>query len=212
MAAVVDDSTVMYNTYTGSGFNRDTSNAKNLGKAVDSGRLAANPPSGTKAGGEQGVQKQAALAAVVSDKKPGADSSIASNNKPPTANRRPPTIKSGIKKLREVSLKISRKIVYQDIGKDGLADTITLFVFFETTPDSLTKKAPATAVALTKPAKAVDTSNQGKAQSHNKPAAKSGETTCTQIATDDDVAFLRSAILKANSEHEKIGVASERLR
>ena len=230
MAAVVDDSTVMYNTYTGSGFNRDTSNAKSLGKAVDSGQLAvnkkpptanqqlatvvvpqpaANSPSGTKAGGEQGVQKQAALAAVVADKKPGADSSIASNNKPPTVNRQPSTIKSGIKKLREVSLKISRKIVYQDIGKDGLADTITLFVFFETKSDSLTKKAPAPAVAVTKPAKAVDTSNQVKAQSRNKPAAKSGETTCTQIATDDDVAFLRSAILKANTEEEKIGVASE---
>ncbi len=246
MAAVVADSSVMYNTYTGNGFRQDTSNARGPGKAVDSGHLAvkslsttktitplavgdqnkkppaanqqpptvvpqpvANQPSGAKAVAvEQGVQKQTLLPATVAGKKPGVDSLAISNKQPPTASRQPPTVSPRIKKLREVSLKISRKIVYQDMGKDGLIDTITLFVFFETTNDSLKRKGNAPAVAVIKPAKTIDTSVLNKTQARNKQVTKPGETTCIQNATDEDVAFLRSAILKANSEDEKIGVSS----
>ena len=45
MAAVVDDSTVMYNTYTGNGFKQDSSIGKSPGKAVDpasAGQLTVN--------------------------------------------------------------------------------------------------------------------------------------------------------------------------
>jgi hypothetical protein len=218
MAAVVADSSVMYNTYTGSGFNRDTSNVKSPGKGVDSTRLTANSkapvvvqPSPAKPGSkDQNSQKQSILPATAIVKKPGADTLVANNSKPPTVNRQPSTISPGIKKLREVTLKISRKIVYQDIGKDGVIDTITLFVFFETKPDSLAGKPEiATVAASAKPVKTIDTGNLNKSQPRNKPATKPAETNCTQIATDDDVAFLRSAILKVNTEDEKISIASE---
>jgi Domain of unknown function (DUF4476) len=156
-----------------------------------------------------------------------------------------------ITKLREVSLKISRKIVFLDIGKDGRADTITLFVYFESAdsvikrrpvgepvvlkkplpPDStgvrkiqLTNKGSDTA-ALSKTARnrSADTSgvtktplknNNGDTSALNKTLvkknlAKSADVTvCSQAATESDTEALRSAILKANSEQEKIAVAA----
>jgi Domain of unknown function (DUF4476) len=199
MAAVVDDSTVMYNTYTGNGFKQDSSNAKRHGIAVDSTQLtvnsklsAVNPPSPVK---------------TISDSK--SSSPPTANREPSTVNRQPSSIPIGIKKLREVTLKISRKIVYQEIGKDGQIDTITLFVFFEKN-DSLAKKPGAgPALASIKPVKSTDTSGINKAQVKNKKAIISGEQACIQIATEEDLTFLRDAILKANAIEAKIGIASE---
>jgi hypothetical protein len=93
-----------------------------------------------------------------------------------------------VKKLREVSLKISRKMVFLDIGKDGRADTITLFVYFETT-DLAVKKTPG-----------------GEPMAVKKQSTDA--VTCGQAATEADTEALRSAILKANSEQEKIAVAA----
>ncbi len=238
MAAVVDDSTVMYNTYTGNGFKQDSSIARSIGKIVDSTQLAVNskppdinPPSPAKAisdnkgvpppiattilsgpkevRGSQSGQKETILPAAAIDKKAGIDSMVASNNKQTSVNRQPLTVSPGIKKLREVSLKISRKIVYQDIGKDGQIDTITLFVFFETN-DSLAKKSNAgPAVAGVKEVKLSDSSAGNKAQLKNKTVSKTGDQLCTQMATEEDVAFLRDAILKANILNDKIAIASE---
>ena len=115
-----------------------------------------------------------------------------------------------IKKLREVSLKVSRKMVFLDIGKDGRADTITLFVYFEST-DSIIKKRPEKEpVALKKalPPDSTDTSESNKAPV-KKNASKAGDAiVCSQAATESDTEALRSAILKANSEQEKIAVAA----
>jgi hypothetical protein len=118
---------------------------------------------------------------------------------PSTVNHRPSTIK----KLREVSLKVSRKIVYLDKGGDGTADTITLFVYFETGDYAGGKSAPAQVPAVKKTGVA-DTTVANKALT----AAKNGETGCSQVATDADLEFLRSAILKGNTEQEKISVAT----
>jgi hypothetical protein len=104
---------------------------------------------------------------------------------PSTANRQPPAnLSPGVKKLREVSLKISRKMVFLDVANDGVADTITLFVYFETN-DTGSRKEPVGA-----------------------PAQAARKTACTQQASEADAEFLRSAILKANSEDEKIAVAT----
>ncbi len=237
MASVVDDSTVMYNTYTGNGFKEDSSVTRSPAKAVDpasAGQLTVNrkPPSTAKAidqnknvpppitstisspkevSSGQNIQKQTVLPLAGPVKKPGVDSLVASNSKPPTVPHmrdQLPTAPS-VKKLREVSLKISRKIVYQDIGKDGQIDTITLFVFFETS-DSLAKKAAAgLAVAVVKQVKSSDSSAGNKAPLKNKTVSKSGEQVCTQMATEEDVAFLRDAILKANILNDKISIASQ---
>ncbi|HEV3224363.1 MAG TPA: DUF4476 domain-containing protein [Puia sp.] len=172
MAAVVDDSSVMYNTYTGNGFKQDSSVVKTRGTAVDSGKLTAS-------------------------------------RQPSSVIRQHPSINPGIKKLREVTLKISRKIVYEDIGKDGQKDTITLFVFFETSDTLLKKPGAGPALATAKPVKSTDSSVLNKVQAMNNTAIKSGEPGCTQMATEGDLAFLRNAILKANTEMDKISIASE---
>jgi hypothetical protein len=156
-----------------------------------------------------------------------------------------------VKKLREVSLKISRKMVFLDIGKDRRADTITLFVYFESA-DAVNKKRPGgEPVALKKPlppdstgAKNIPLTNKGpdtaelskKAGNRNtdtsgaartalknkdadtfglnktlvkKNSVKSADAAvCSQAATESDTEALRSAILKANSEQEKIAVAA----
>ena len=241
MAAVVDDSTVMYNTYTGNGFKQDSSISKSPGEAVDpagAGQLTVNskqppanplpsvniisdskvvsPPVVNTASTtkevkvEQSDQKLTAIPLAGTAKKSGVDSLVAINNKPSTVNRRPPTNTTpSVKKLREVSLKISRKIVYQDIGKDGQIDTITLFVFFETN-DSLAKKpSVGPAVAGVRQVKLSDSSSGNKAQSKNKTVIKTEDQACTQMATEEDVAFLRDAILKANILNDKIAIASE---
>jgi hypothetical protein len=105
----------------------------------------------------------------------------------------------GVKKLREVSLKISRKIVFLDIGKDGMIDTVTLFVYFETSDTTGLK-------GLVR-SKNPDTSRLTNSMARKSPL-KPGEAVCGQVATEADTEFLRSAILKANSEQEKISVAN----
>jgi Domain of unknown function (DUF4476) len=227
MAAVVDDSTVMYNTYTGNGFKQDSSNAKGQRKVVDSTQLTVNSKLPTTNGQQSMTNSQPPTAKIpppvppkeippttinVQNNQQSAVNSQPStvNRQPSTANSKPPTnITPSIKKLREVSLKISRKIVYQDIGKDGQIDTITLFVFFETN-DSLAKKtAVVPAVAVVKQVKSSDSSSGNKASLKNKTVSKSGEQVCTQMATEEDVTFLRDTILKANILNDKIGIASQ---
>ncbi len=146
-------------------------------------------------------------------------------------------ISPGVKKLREVSLKISRKMVFLDIGKDGLADTVTLFVYFETKADNLSIKTsganepvvqkpviPDSATVKKSPLKGrnSDTSNRNGTVSgsrgadttgfskalQKKAVLKPGEGFCSQMATEEDTQLLRSAILKANSEQDKISVAT----
>jgi hypothetical protein len=155
-----------------------------------------------------------------------------------------------VKKLREVSLKISRKMVFLDIGKGGRVDTITLFVYFETTdladkkmpvgePMAIKKQLPpdSTGVKKIQPTNGSDTTGLSKtAKNKNSdtsalikspPRNKNSDTTglskaflkknatkttdvptCSQAATEADTEALRSAILKANSEQEKIAVAA----
>jgi Domain of unknown function (DUF4476) len=121
------------------------------------------------------------------------------------------------KKLREVSLKISRKMVFIDYGPDGHTDTVTLFVYFETKESlkqtALLPPAPKKAVkdsVVQRPvvaaAKMPDTAalNKGKAEAKT---AKPVQTNCPQ-ASDEDMIYLRSAILNAKSDQEKIAVAS----
>jgi hypothetical protein len=122
-----------------------------------------------------------------------------------------------VKKIREVSLKISRKMVFLDIGKNGHADTITLFVYFESA--DLLKKRPAGEPVVLKKQVLPDTTGTKKSQIPNKSPdtiilnktvkiKNSSAPSCDQSATEADTEALRSAILKANSEQEKIAVAA----
>jgi len=181
MASVVNDSSVMYNTYKGNSFNRDSSKTDSI--------LTANrqPPT-----------------ANLNGHRPSKDSLLTANHQPPTAN---PSSTPGVKKLREVSLKISRKIVFLDTGKDGLVDTITLFVYFESADTAIKKTTAEPVLAVKKPTK-TDSTNLSVVAGKNKTNLKPNESACGQLATDQDVAFLRSAILKANTDQDKISVAS----
>jgi hypothetical protein len=138
------------------------------------------------------------------------------------------------KKIREVSLKISRKIVFVDVNSEGKKDTITLFVYFENQevpvrvqgagvmaikntpgPDSVINKKsqvktkPVDSAGLRK----MTTKTKTDSTASNKMTAKSlpgknGQPACPDQASDGDILFLRSAILKANTDQEKIAVAS----
>ena len=208
MAAVVNDTTVMYNTYSGRLFSRDTAlqarslkpKAQNL---MDSSLTRSPLPT---------------LAKVKTDEsklKPDTDK-VNSNivqpstvsHQPSTVNRQPPTLQPSIKKLREVSLKISRKIVFLDIGKDGQKDTITLFVYYETADTAGKKQASALSVPVIKKPLKPDSLTAIAVATKNKPDLKATESGCGELATDTDVGFLRNAILKANTEHDKIALAS----
>jgi hypothetical protein len=141
-----------------------------------------------------------------------------------------------VKKLREVSLKISRKMVFLDIGRNGHTDTVTLFVYFESGKPE-TKKPGAEPLAIKKsippdstevkklqsanPNMGLDTIGLNKTAKIKNPdssalnrttvkksSAKATEASVCQAATDDDTDALRAAILKANSEQEKIAVAA----
>jgi Domain of unknown function (DUF4476) len=228
MAAVVNDSSVMYNTYTGPGFNGDSSTFKSQLSVTKSQSSIINPIVPVSSGSTQNGQTFSATptpAPAKNNKKdslilvkksvPVSDSLlIAKKTTPFTDSARTVSVShslsagtSSVKKLREITLKVSRKMVFQDIEKDGHVDTITLFVYFEN-GDSLAKKQNTTsAVAGTRNVKSADSTN--KSLSLNKTNQKSAETTCSQAATDDDVSFVRSAILKANTEQDKIGVASD---
>jgi hypothetical protein len=226
MAAVVNDSSVMYNIYTGKGVNYDSTSIKTQ-QSVSKNQPAsvspvvsavAQPPKNAPASVNTSlpvVVQKAKKDSVISVKKPVpvndslgiAKKTIVLKDSTHAVNPTQLTATPRVIKLREVTLKISRKMVFEDIGKDGKADTITLFVFFEN-PDSLAKKpnaAPAV-VAITngKPSDTVK-----KSQVVNQTISKSGGTVCVQTATDEDVAFLRSEILKANTEEEKIKAASD---
>jgi hypothetical protein len=214
MAAVVNDTSVMYNTYTGTGFSRDTAAT---GKAIkpDSIALVASRPKKT----------------------PAADSVKLKKPPPEVVVAKAPVIKPQIRKLREVSLKVSRKIVFLDASPEGSRDTITLFVYFETA-DVAGKKKPhedpmVTARRLLKgdtaskkivlkekekevvpEAETVKTNLKDTLRTLAKDTVKTRVTdsvmapvACHQ-ANDPDVEALRSAILVANTLQDKISVAS----
>src|SRR5450631_3045941 len=237
MAAVVDDTAVMYNTYSGNWFTKDSLNrlpttvgpsapalATNAGKNGQSSNKSSDssigktsqpitnqPPPVLVPPGSQNLRPQTA------NRQP-----PTSNGQPPTANIQPPTpnpsapisvkqntrrptVQPGIKKLREVNLKISRKIVFLDAGADGQLDTVTLFVFFEN-GDSAKKQLSGALVVKKKPA-STDSAATANMQSKTN-GADIFVPGCGEQATTADLEWLRSAILKANTEQDKITAAS----
>jgi hypothetical protein len=135
------------------------------------------------------------------------------NGQPPAANAQsaaasgqPPAVASTIKKLREVNLKISRKLVFLDIGQNGIRDTVTVFVYFEN-GDTTGKKALTTAPVKKKSSVTDSVTANSNNQAKNNTAAifVAG---CGEMATEQDLEWLRSAILKANTEQDKISAAS----
>jgi hypothetical protein len=162
------------------------------------------------------AQKQVAKdTALVKTSRPPAVLPPTANGKPPTvppptANRQPSTpVKANIKKWREVTLKVSRKLVFLDLGPGGVTDTITLFIYFET-GDLSPAKQPlvANAAEAKKTSKTDSTEILNQAAARNKLAQRASEAGCGQLASDADMLFLRSAILRANSEQAKVSLAS----
>ena len=237
MAAVVNDTSVMYTTFTWNNLSKDS--LKGLAGKDSAGMLAGNKaalPSGSA-----GVVKSNKKKIIA----PPSDSTVFAKNSEAPA---PDTVKSKeivktvapkseVKKLREVSLKISRKMVFQDIFPDGEKDTVTLFVYFEN-PEPVAKKRyedpMVTARRLLKndtarkkqgrPEKEIHAAaekelvkNAGNDSPKKEPETVKADTVekarrqvagCTQEATEADVTALRSAILVRNTEEEKISVSA----
>ena len=251
MANVVNDTSVMYNTYTEREFNHDSSIAVSKTRLADQNvqmatalNVKESKPKQTPASKDSMTMPAPAVAPgdiqssiVVKGKKTkkghqaaGTVDQTAAVVVPQAVVTQPPGIKdsvsgiqstpsmgkpvavtsfptgyhslSTIKKVREVSLKISRKMVFLDMGRDGQKDTITLFIYFES--EETVKSAVTPAPALKKPVKTDSMAVIVK----DKPFLKQAEQTCTQLATDEDLEAVRSAILKANAEQDKISVAS----
>ncbi len=96
-------------------------------------------------------------------------------------------------------------MVFLDAGPDGQVDTVTIFVFFES-KDSVKKQAAGVMVAKKKQA-TTDTAATTDLQSKTS-GADIFIRGCGEQATTSDLEWLRSAILKANSEQDKIAAAS----
>jgi Domain of unknown function (DUF4476) len=214
MASVVNDSSVMYNTYTGNGFNRDslkTPTDSALAKAANVQR----PTAFAKASAVKDRQLsttfatgQAGKAVVGQPSTVNRQLSTTSVTASAVKDRQPSsTFTPGIKKLRDVSLKVSRKITFLDVGKDGLTDTITLFVYFEGADTALKQQAVEPVLAIKKISKP-DSAGMSATHTKNKPVLKAIVAVCSQSATENDVQSLRDAILKANTDQDKILVAS----
>jgi len=226
MAAVVNDSSVMYNIYAGKGVNYDSTSTKtqqpvsknqpaSVSPAVPVGvqplknaptAVSSHPPAVV-----QNVKKDSVISVKkpvpVSDSLNIAKKTVVLKDSAHVVNRSPTAATPGVIKLREITLKISRKMVFEDIGKDGKADTITLFVYFENSDSTVKKQNVIPAVAAIPNGKPADSIKKSQVLNQSNP--KSGGTVCAQTATDEDVGFLRSEILKANTEEEKIKAASE---
>ncbi len=227
MAAVVNDTSVMYTTFTWNNLSKDT--------VPEDSRISR---------GQVQRHRQCRLEKPVRRLSTASIRRMVKNDKTPV----PDTLKSKgivktvapkseVKKLREVSLKISRKLVFQDISPEGEKDTVTLFVYFEN-PEPVAKKRyedpMVTARRLLKndtalkkqdrpekeihvPAEKELVKNAGSGSLKKEPEtvkADIAETAlkpvagCTQQATEADVTALRSAILVRNTEEEKISVSS----
>ena len=230
MAAVVDDTAVMYNTYTGNWFTQDSLNliSKTARASVpvpnanpgQPGQQAVKSADSSKAKISQPIANQTSTVLVppvgqvskqttVSNKSSSKsqDSALVKTGKPlattppataPIAkNIRTVGVLSAVKKIRDVNLKISRKMVFLDAGTGGKVDTVTLFVFFENKDSA--KKQPAGLAAAKKKPGATDSTGTPDLQSKTS-GAEIFIRGCGEQATTADVEWLRSAILKANSE------------
>jgi len=112
----------------------------------------------------------------------------------------------GVRKLREVNLKISRKMVFVDMSKDGVGDTITLFVYFEKSDTGMKNQAilvPPSNKKMT----GTDTVAESRIQGKNE-GVKTTIPGCGELASQADLDGLRLEILKANSEEDKIAAAT----
>jgi hypothetical protein len=213
MAAVVNDTSVMYNTFSWNSVPNDSVGRK-PGRDSLSG-LPGRLPDGA------GMAKNRKEKPADTARQKSAGSVI-------------PAI-SKVRKLREVSLKISRKMVFQDISPGGEKDTITLFVYFEkpgpaatnrhedpmVTARRLLRKGAAAkkgeeqsplAAAEKEPVKSPGGDSAGKKTqipgTDTASVAGRGKSGCLLEATDTDAEALRSAILVRNTEDEKISVAA----
>lgn len=232
MAAVVDDTAVMYNTYTGNWLTKDSLNPS----TVAAGSTPALSPSSDQKGQPVNKSPDSLIAKTGKPNNspplpvpipPGGQilkqtTAPVLRDQPPTANGQPPatnlsspalaaqktrkaSVQPGIKKLRDVKLKISRKMVFLDAGADGRADTITLFVFFENGDSS--KKRPSNPPVVKRKTGITDSSVTEAVQPKN-AGADVFIPGCGEQATAADLEWLRSAILKANTEQDKISAAS----
>ncbi|MFI5195132.1 MAG: DUF4476 domain-containing protein [Chitinophagales bacterium] len=220
MAAVVNDTSVMYNTYAGTGFSRDTRDTKDTATTAK-------------------TIKPDSIAIVTSPRKKTPVDSVKLEKPPPEVLvAKSLVIKPEIRKLREVSLKVSRKMVFLDASPEGSRDTITLFVYFETADVAGKKKPHEDPMVTARRLLKGDTASKkivlkGK-EKETVPVTETVKTTlkdtirtlakdtvktrvsdsamapvaCHQEASDPDVEALRSAILVANTLQDKISVAS----
>jgi len=241
MAAVVNDSSVMYNTFTWN--NLPESSLKGLAGADSTGAPAGNKIL------TAGFHRDSAGVAKKNKKNRAAQPSDSAGIAKSIKTSLPDSVKSKevvktvpsksqVKKLREVSLKVSRKMVFQDISPEGEKDTITLFVYFEK-PEPVAKRPHEDPMVTARRLLRNDTvrKKQNMPEKEIRPVAKEGLVKntgndslkkeqqppkadvritapkqvagCSEQATDTDAATLRSAILVRNTEDEKISVSSE---
>ncbi len=205
MAAVVNDSSVQYSSFSWDHFAKDSLNKTENVTASVSGEPVKPGTAGTSvlATSHATATKGSVQAKANPKNSPASVDSLKSVA----------VVHSGstVKKIREVSLKISRKMVFTDASSGIPVDTITLFVYFEKPVSASKKPVEDPMVTARKLLKKKDTLNNklvGNPQSG--PTADSvRQNICKQEAADQDVESLRSEILKRNTPDEKIAAATD---
>lgn len=190
MAAVVNDTSVMYNAFIPQKILKDTvkNESKETGPRTDSSLVT-----------DEKEKKNVAIAPVTT---------ISDSKKEKNAKGK--ITYPFIKKLSERSTKTAKRITYIDAVQPGATDTITLFIPLENAPalitvDSAKKITPGKNKKKTQKAINSADSLSGKSISLSKNISAD----CSNPATDRDVDELRDRILAENTIESKISTADK---
>jgi hypothetical protein len=204
MAAVVNDTAVLYNTYASEELLKDT--------ATKNTTRPASPEKDTVEGAalkkdSAGGEKSAAKVAVAKAK-----ATVPAKGKAATAAPK-------VRKLGERRLASGLQLKFLDLSQSGIKDTVTILIPAEKKENQtakVTAAAPPTGGEPKDSLKAVSSnpdsgsdSSAGESAANKNPTPSAVQTDCKTPATDYDIDVLRVNILSANSENDKIATAKK---
>jgi Domain of unknown function (DUF4476) len=198
MASVVNDTLVMYTSYASQRLLDDT-----VGMAPQTTSSSAVPDTAKSTPGgrtDSAITPAPAVAVVLAEAKPEKKKAVIPKAEHPQ-----------IKKLVQRPSKIALRIVYLDISKDGIRDTITLLIPFD--KDSVAAVAPTEKAVTPVAAPLANQANApvtGKATPAVRTTGKKPFTfnpVCIDLASDYDIDVARVNIVTATTPPEKLSAA-----
>ncbi|PWT75090.1 MAG: hypothetical protein C5B59_09705 [Bacteroidetes bacterium] len=194
MAAVVNDTSVMYNAFVAEKVNLDSTK-----------KLAANKDSAQNLNPRKGKPAAAVTAAATVPTKK-------------QKNAKKNEVKEAIQKIDEVATSAGLKMTYMSTLKDGKTDTVALIIPVEKENEAAVIQKDTTLVVAQQPTKKKRKRQKNAADSvvNVTPANPTADTgarvqlpECKSVASDYDLDVLRMSILTANHQEDKIAVAGK---